>query len=91
MNKEFNKRLFEYLDAECFDYDLKYDWEWNEDIQCCEVTITRDDNSIVLNFRYSENNKDLTIELSEDSWYETREYDSSVKYFWMLVSPELFK
>ena len=33
----------------------------------------------------------LLIELSEDSWYETCEYKYNVKYFWMLVAPELFK
>ena len=30
------------------------------------------------------------IELSEDSFYTTREFDETVKYFWMLVSPSLF-
>jgi hypothetical protein len=35
-------------------------------------------------------NDELEIELSEGSFYETREYDYSVKYFWMLVAPSLF-
>jgi len=93
MNDKFNKRLEEYLSSECGDYDMTYTWKWNEDTACCEVQVKRDDYSQLsteLNFRYNEKNDDLEIELSEDSFYTTREFDYSVKYFWMLVAPALF-
>jgi len=93
MNNKFTKRLEEYLTTECSDYDLTYKWEWNEDTACCEVEVKRDDysqNIKDLNFRYDQEKDDLTIELSEDSFYVTREFDSSVKYFWMLISPSIF-
>jgi len=93
MNKNFAKRIEEYLQSECSDYDLIYKWEWNNDAQCCEVEIKRKDytqNIKHLNFRYNNENDDLLIELSEDSFYITREFDQTVKYFWMLISPSIF-
>ena len=93
MNNKFTKRLEEYLTSECDDYDLTYKWEWCEDTGRCEVEIKRDDysqNTKDLNFRYNEKDDDLTIELSEDSFYVTREFDQTVKYFWMLISPSIF-
>lgn len=92
MNKNFNNRLTEYLETECSDYGLQYDYKWCEDTQCCEVEITTDhnDNLKTINFRYDELKDNLSIELSEDSFYETKEFDWSVKYFWMLISPVLF-
>lgn len=92
MNKKFSARIKEYLDTECSDYGLQYDYKWCEDTECCEVKITTDHNDNIknLNFRYDDDKDDLSIELSEDSFYVTREFDWSVKYFWMLVSPALF-
>jgi hypothetical protein len=65
---------------------------WNNDTECCEVKITLDGSDKVkyLNFRYTEEDNDLTIELSEDSFYRTREFDETIKYFWILVAPALF-
>lgn len=93
MNSDFTKRIEEYLTSECSDHNLTYKWEWNEDTGCCEVEVKRDDNSQhtkCLNFRYSKQDDDLRIELSEDSFYTTREFDQTVKYFWMLIAPTLF-
>lgn len=92
MDKAFILRLTEYLNSECDDYGMNYDYEWSEDEGCCNVTITtdRNDRSTCLKFRYNEEKDDLEIELSENSYYTTREFDESVKYFWMLVSPSLF-
>ncbi len=90
MNDKFVKRLTEYLDSECSDYGMKYSWEWDDD---CEVKITLDhdpDRLACINFRYNEDDDDLSIELIEDSFYRTREFDETVKYFWMKVSPSLF-
>jgi|GEM_PF-5262839 len=93
MTDNFSKRIEEFLSSECCDYDLSYRWEWNEDTGCCEAEIKRDDYTQYvksLNFKYREGDDDLEIELSEDSFYVTREFDQTVKYFWMLISPTLF-
>ena len=92
MNKKFTDRLEEYLSDECSDYGLKYNYEWIEDTACCEVKISSsyNNNSKYLNFRYNEERDDLLIELSEDNFYITREFDHTVKYFWMLISPSIF-
>ncbi len=92
MNNKFTERLEEFLNTECSDFGLDYNWEWIEDCNWCEVTITSENTEYlkILNFRYIESVDDLQIELSEGSFYTTREFDSSVKYFWILVSPSLF-
>ena len=93
MKEEFVKRLENYLSSECEDYAMVYKWEWNEDTEICQVEVKRDDhtqNIKYLNFRYNELEDDLTIELCEDSFYITREFDHTVKYFWMLTAPALF-
>ena len=90
MDIKFTKRLEQYLESECDDYDMSYSWEWCEDTQNCEVEIKRNDLVKHLNFRYDSKKDDLSIELCEDSFYTTREFDYSVKYFWMLISPTLF-
>lgn len=92
MNKEFSERLKEYLDSECDDYGLEYKWEWDEDYNLCRVTVSTGNIYPLLetevSFRYE--NESLMIELSEDSWYKTAEYDYTVKYFWMLIAAALF-
>lgn len=93
MNDKFQKRLCAYLDSECSDYDLEYSWEWDEDCNWCDVKIFQDRGtreSKEIHFRYNQQSDDLSIELSEDSFYVTREFDQTVKYFWMLISPTLF-
>lgn len=93
MNSKFKERLEEYLDSECDDYGLSYKWEWCEDMGYCEVEIKRDNRDEYtkqLYFKYNEDKDDLSIELSEDSFYTTREFDSTVKYFWMLIAPAIF-
>ena len=93
MKKNFINRLTEFLDSECSDYDLSYDFEWIEDCGYCEVAIKRDDHHQrvkYVNFKYIESSDDLEVEFGEDCFYKTREFDSSVKLFWMLISPSLF-
>ena len=92
MNNKFVSRLEEYLNSECEDYGMLFSWKWNEDTECIEVEIKEDRSGNIkeLNFRYDIEKDDLSIELSEDSFYITREFDWTVKYFWMLVSPTLF-
>jgi hypothetical protein len=93
MKKEFAEKLNQFLESECSDYDLSYTWEWVEDCSRCEVTINR--NSYInreanVNFKFEEKGSEIMIELSEDNYMEIREYDYTVKYFWMLISPHLF-
>ena len=91
MKKEFADRLNEYLKSELSDFGLDYSWEWIEDCQHCEVTIWRDivpKRETTINFKYEHD--ELFIELSEDSFYITREYDETVKYLWMLIGANLF-
>lgn len=93
MNEKFSKRLTEYLNSETDNYSMEYTWEWDEDMNCCVATIQDQyDQSRFkqINFRYDEAKDELKIELCEDSYYATREFDETVKYFWMLVSPALF-
>lgn len=96
MNQKSVKRLEEFLSSECSDYDLSYTWEWCEDCNCFIVTITQGKDSfepriIDVNFKYDKESDDLRVELCEDSYELTREYDETVKYFWMKVSPTLFR
>ncbi len=41
MNAKFANRLQDYLKSECSDYDMSFSWEWNEDCECCDVTISK--------------------------------------------------
>ena len=85
---DFEKALKEFLDNEVSDYGLSYSYSIDfEDI--ASVTVKRYENEIDVNFRFHEK-EGLQIELSEDSWYRVREYDWTVKYFWMLICPALF-
>jgi hypothetical protein len=43
MNKKFTDRLNEYLESECSDFDMAFDYKWEEDTACCEVKIYRSD------------------------------------------------
>lgn len=92
MNKKFVEKLTEYLDSECSDYGMSYNYEWCPDCEFFEVEVNNDraDLKACLRFKYNEEKDELLIELSEDAWYKTDYFDYTVKYFWMLVSPELF-
>ena len=92
MNKKFTDRLESFLSSECDDFGLSYFWEWDEDSECVNATITRDDRvETDVRFKYKEDKDDLLIELTEYSYYTTREFDHTVKYFWMKISPVLFR
>ena len=93
MSDEFTQKLIEYLGSECDDYSMTYEIlesTFDEDSNTVEVDIKRYDNVVTLLFKYQVDVDDLLIELSEDTYYTTRVYDHSVKYFWMLISPHLF-
>ena len=91
MNKKFKTRLTEYLDSECSDYGLSYRYEWEEDSESVEAYVNNEDYATSVTFKYNEESDNLLIELSVDNFVETRECDETVKYFWMLIAPKLFK
>lgn len=93
MNKQFADRLEKYLLSVCSEHGMKYKWEWFEDGECCEVLISSGDTEqeAFLNFRYDDEKGTLSIELIEDCYVNTCEFDNTVKYFWMLVSPVIFR
>lgn len=85
--------LKQFLDSEVNDYDLSYEFESVEfekdnPVSYATVKIKRFESEISVNFRSIEGK--LQIELAEDSWYDICEYNRTVKYFWMLISPTLF-
>ena len=91
MDSKFAKNLEEFLSSECGEYGLSYSWKWDDDYAWCEVTIVRDsreDRTVSVPFRFQNDN--LIIEMCEDSWQTVKEYDHTVKYFWMKVSPIVF-
>jgi hypothetical protein len=93
MNNKFSERLEEFLASECSDYDLKYSWEWDEDCNKCVVKISRNINPLretELYFKFNKSTEDLLIEMCEDSFEVVREFDHTIKYFWMILSPRLF-
>jgi hypothetical protein len=90
MNNKFCDRLSEFLDHECEDYGLSYSWEWNEDMQYCETIIKGYGHATCIAFQYNEDEDALEVKRTEDDWCITREYDSSVKYFWIAVARTLF-
>jgi hypothetical protein len=90
MNRDFENRLRQYLNAVCVDFGMSYVYEWNQDIECCQVEIKREGKIKYLSFKHDEKFNDVMIELCEYSFHTTREFDYTVKYFWILVSPRLF-
>ncbi len=92
MNKKNagEEKLKNFLNNECNDFDLEYEIEWVEDYDNFEAVVSREDKKVSVFFKYNENTKNLSIELSEDSYYVTEHFDWTVKYFWMLIAPALF-
>lgn len=91
MNKKFATRLEEFLSSELDDYSLYWDWEWDEGYEYCIVTVEDPCRNVKSEstFRYDEKNNQLLIQLGESNWHITEEFEPSVKYFWMDISPKL--
>ena len=98
MNKNQIEVLEKFLDSECSDFDLSYNWEWNEDEVCFDVAVYRDKYTsnqkckcIELRFDVqAEKHQQLKIQLTERCWYGVSSSNETVKYFWMLICPTLF-
>lgn len=88
--KKFEKRLNEFLKSELSDYDFKYKIEWDDCEDMFNVKIKR--NGIVKNvsFRYNEIDDELLLDIYGYHQYIVREFDHTVKYFWMLIAPAFF-
>jgi len=97
MEKEFRLRLGEFLNTECSEYGLKWEYRFDEDYELLKVTIYREDFypkfEKIMYFDYDEQKKHLRLAMDKDlEVFETvKEYDWSVKYFWMLLAPSCFK
>ncbi len=93
MNKKFTERLVGFLDSEATDYGLQYDYKWDNDCEHCTVNISLEhdpEKSCEVYFKYREDKDDLLMELHEDGWETVREFDWTVKFFWMFVSPKIW-
>ncbi len=91
MNKKFIERLTEFLESECSDYGIGYDWcisDYHDDAITVHIVRENTDFSIDVDFKFDSRN--ILVEFSEDNWEIVKEYDHTVKYFWMIISPTLF-
>lgn len=88
--KKAIKRLEEYLDSECDNYDLEYNYTFDHDRERFVVEIKRNGKSCYIVLKYEPLIDELSIELIDNCFYVTKEYDYTVKYFWMLIAPALF-
>jgi hypothetical protein len=89
-----DQKLIEFLDTECSELDsLAYE------IQSIEFSEDKPEFYAIVKVKYRKNdidvrfrikNNELQIEMAEGIWYNVREFDHTVKYFWMIVSPALF-
>lgn len=96
----FVRKLTEFLDSETDDYSLAYEISPIDDDGVVEVlTWVYGDNKEIIKeetknstyWKFEDN--ELKIEMGEDtdSWEAVADYNWTVKYFWMMVSPYLFR
>jgi len=93
MEKRFIERLEEFLDSEATDYGMTYKYKKDDDESFVTVKIELEhqpEKSVEVYIKYNEEKDDLSFELYEDCWETIREFDWTVKYFWMYVSPKLW-
>ena len=100
--EDFKSELTEFLDNETSDYSIGYEMSEVDDDGVIEVVTWRygdtekdikEDTKNSTYWRWDSVNKLLNMELGEDTdnWEYVCHYDWQVKYFWMMVSPYLFK
>lgn len=98
--QRFTERLDSFLGSECDDYGISVEIlrEGTEPYRA-HVVLRRNEYSIDLEFRYRPiqydflddgYHDDIELCLYEDHYEAVREYDWTVRYFWMKVSPYLF-
>ncbi len=89
MNKKFKKRLTDFLDSEVKDYEIKYKIESEEEYGCA-IELEKYNNICYLSFQYIPEKDELELEMNDSNFEVVREFDWTVKYFWMLVAPSIF-
>lgn len=100
INHRFVLKLQAFLDSECDDYDILSETTFDEvSLNVAHVTLSRNGYSVDLKFRYITNrytplydeaHDDIALCMYEDCYEIVREYDWTVRYFWMKVTPHLF-
>lgn len=100
INYRFAQKLEAFLDSECDDYDILSETVFDEiSLNKAQVTLSRNGYSVSLKFRYIPNryvplydevHDDIALCMYEDCYEIVREYDLTVRYFWMKVAPRLF-
>ncbi len=95
--QKFLEKLESFLSSECDDYDIEFSiMPYDEAYSGKLYTILkRHEQSVDLIFRYQlfryqPEYNDIEMCLYEDHYEIVREYDWTVRYFWMKVSPYLF-
>ncbi len=90
--KTFEKKLEEFLESELNDYGLEYEiFEIEDGIIDVDIwNINKENATASTRWRWKEH---LEVEMISDLdvWEEVDYYSSKVKYFWMLISPKVFR
>ena len=86
MNKQFLTELMEFLENELGDYDLAWDFAIDEDVVTVTVTGTHHTGEVL----FRREGGLLEVEIYEDTWMVVVHYDWRVKYFWMVLAPQIW-
>ncbi len=100
--EDFKNELEEFFENEVNDYSLSFEIGEIDDDEIIEVVTwrygdsekdVREDTKNSTYWKWDSINKRLLMEFGEDSdaWEYVCSHDWQVKYFWMMVSPYLFK
>lgn len=87
----FSAALNDLLSSELVPYGIRYSWAYSDDYECVVATLTpnfAEDRAFDVHFRHEAGG--LMIEMDEDCWQVVRGYDTSVKYFWICVAPQVW-
>lgn len=95
MKEKFKTRLKEFLESEANGDGISHLIDETEFLNWDEYTkipviISRFEKSITIYFGYNSDEKTLEIQSDDCCCYAVREYDWTVKYFWILAAPALF-
>lgn len=100
INYRFAQKLEAFLSSECDDYGIISETTFDDiSLNTAHVALKRNGNSVDLKFRYIPNrhtplhdevHDDIALCMYEDCYEIVREYDWTVRYFWMKVAPYLF-
>ena len=86
-HNEFVPKLEEFLDSECDDYGIDYQYELENNYASVDLSLHGEVKTTVY---FKHENRQLYINMGEDSWYKVDFFDRTVKYFWVKVAPDLW-